>query len=47
MARACLIRSGIYPASRPELPEQLKSVGKYRLASQLEDVLQKRRELKV
>jgi len=47
MARACLIRSGIYPASRPELPDQLKSVGKYRLASQLEEVLQKRRELKV
>ena len=47
MARACLIRSGIYPASRPELPEQLKSVGKYSLASQLEDVLQKRCELKV
>ncbi len=47
MARACLIRSGIYPASRPELPEQLKSVGKYSLASQLEEVLQKRRELKV
>ena len=47
MARACLIRSGIYPASRPELPEQLKSIGKYRLASQLEEVLQKRRELKV
>ena len=47
MARACLIRSGIYPASRPELPEQLKSVGKHGLASQLEEVLQKRRELKV
>ena len=47
MARACLIRSGIYPASRPELPEQLKSIGKYDLASQLEEVLQKRRELKV
>lgn len=47
MARACLIRSGIYPASRPELPEQLRSVGKYSLASQLEDVLQKLRELKV
>jgi predicted nucleotidyltransferase len=47
MARACLIRSGIYPASRPELPDQLRSVGKYSLASQLEDVLQKPRELKV
>ncbi len=43
-ARAYLIRSGIYPASRPELPDQLKSIGKYCLSSQLEEALQKRRE---
>jgi len=44
-ARAHLIRSGIYPASRPELPDQLKSIGQNNIASQLEEALQKRREL--
>lgn len=43
-ARACLIRSGTYPASRPELPDQLKSIGEQELASQLEKALQTRRE---
>ena len=44
-ARAHLIRSGIYPASRPELPDQLKSIGQDNIAAQLEEALQKRREL--
>ncbi len=35
VARAYLIRSGTYPASRPELPDQLKSVGAHKLTSQL------------
>ena len=44
VARAHLIRSDTYPASRPELPDQLKSVGEHKLASQLEKALQTRRE---
>ena len=44
IARACLIRSDTYPASRPELPDQLKSVGEHELASQLEKALQTRLE---
>lgn len=44
IARAYLIRSDTYPASRPELPDQLKSVGEHELASQLEKALQTRRE---
>ena len=42
MARACLIRSDAYPASRPELPDQLRSIGEHALASQLERALQTR-----
>ena len=42
MARACLIRADTYPASRPELPDQLRSVGERALASQLEGALQTR-----
>ena len=42
MARACLIRSDIYPASRPELPDQLRSIGEHALAFQLERALQTR-----
>ena len=45
LARACLIRANIYPASRPELSEQLRSIGEITLASQLTDALQKRHEL--
>ena len=44
IARACLIRSDIYPASRPELPDQLRSIGEHELASQLERALQTRHE---
>ena len=44
IARACLIRSDTYPASRPELPDQLKSIGEHELASQLEKALQARLE---
>ena len=44
IARAYLIRSDTYPASRPELPDQLKSVGEHELASQLEKALHTRRE---
>lgn len=44
IARAYLIRSDTYPASRPELPGQLKSVGEHELASQLAKALHTRRE---
>ena len=44
IGRAYLIRSDTYPASRPELPDQLKSVGEHELASQLEKALQTRLE---
>ncbi len=36
MSRAELIKRKVYPASRPELPRQLRSVGCRRLASSLE-----------
>lgn len=39
-ARAELLEAGVYPASRPELPEQLRSIGDHRLAGQLDRVLQ-------
>lgn len=42
-ARAQLIRAGIYPASRPELPHQLRSIGAEQLAKRLDDVLEQRR----
>lgn len=39
LARAELLDSGVFPASRPELPEQLRSVDKFRLAEQLDRLL--------
>lgn len=44
IARAYLIRSDTYPASRPELPDQLKSIGEHELAFRLEKALQTRLE---
>jgi len=41
-ARALLIRRGVYPASRPELPEQLRSIGEIALADKLESALRER-----
>jgi len=38
-ARAALIRAAVFPASRPELPAQLRQIGARRLASNLEKVL--------
>ncbi|MGQ0651291.1 MAG: hypothetical protein ACT4P4_03325 [Betaproteobacteria bacterium] len=38
-ARAELIRRGVYPASRPELPEQLRTTGQDKLASLLEQLI--------
>lgn len=39
LARGNLIRSGIYPTSRPELPAQLRKAGYGELAEQLESAL--------
>jgi hypothetical protein len=38
-ARARLIRSGVYPASRPELPGQLRQIGAYAEADELDAAL--------
>ncbi|HEX8671432.1 MAG TPA: hypothetical protein VF710_06065 [Longimicrobium sp.] len=38
-ARARLIRAGVYPASRPELAEQLRGIGAYPQADELEAAL--------
>jgi predicted nucleotidyltransferase len=40
LARAELLEAGNYPASRPELPEQLRSLGDYPLAGRLDRILQ-------
>ena len=44
LARARLIRAGVYPTSRPELPSQLETIGDRKLASDLVEALRKRRE---
>ncbi|HEX2205484.1 MAG TPA: hypothetical protein VHG91_19390, partial [Longimicrobium sp.] len=41
-ARARLIRAGVFPASRPELPEQLIAIGERGLAAELFDLLERR-----
>lgn len=38
MARAELLRNQVYPASRPELATQLRSIGNFQLASSLDDL---------
>lgn len=38
-ARATLTEAGVYPASRPELPDQLRSIGEADLAQDLETAL--------
>ena len=40
LSRACLARHGIYPASRPELPQQLRQVDEIALAQLLEQTLE-------
>ncbi len=42
IARAVLSERGVYPASRPELVEQLRSIGESALASELEDAIERR-----
>jgi hypothetical protein len=38
-ARSCLSKAGIYPASRPELPDQLRATGEHSLATALSDAI--------
>lgn len=40
LSRACLAWHGVYPASRPELPRQLRQVNKIELAQLLEQTLE-------
>ena len=40
LARAELIQRGVYPASRPELPSQLRAIGSFQIAEWLERLLQ-------
>jgi len=39
LARAELLDRGVYPASRPELAEQLRGIGNYRLAEWLDRLM--------
>lgn len=43
-ARSMLLSSGIYPRSRPELPEQLNEIGEHELARSLNQALVERDE---
>lgn len=43
IGRANLIRSGIFPASRPELPRQLREIGETKIANKLSKLLSMRK----
>ena len=45
-ARAALAEAGVYPASRPELPDQLTSIGALTLAAQVRHALDARERLR-
>ena len=45
LARAVLSRAGIFPASRPELATQLRSIQKVELAESLDGALAARRQM--
>lgn len=44
MARASLIKSGVFPASRPELQDQLQEIGEQEIAQKLAAALEKHRK---
>jgi hypothetical protein len=44
-ARAALLRANVFPASRPELPRQLRQIGLRRLADSLLAAMEQRRTL--
>lgn len=39
LGRAALIEAGVFPASRPEVPQQLRRIGRRALADDLEQAL--------
>jgi hypothetical protein len=41
-ARSRLLEHGVYPKSRPELPEQLRDIGEHEMAGRLDGALRKR-----
>lgn len=45
LARAALIQAGVYPKSRPELPDQLRGIKQSKLAMQLGHALDPRRSV--
>lgn len=45
LARASLAEHGVFPASRPELPDQLEKVGEFDLAARLRQALVRRAEI--
>lgn len=45
LARAALAEAGVYPASRPELPGQLRAIGRADLSKEVEDAILERREI--
>lgn len=45
LARAALAEAGVYPASRPELPGQLRAIGRAELAKEVEDAILERRRI--
>lgn len=44
LARAVLSEAGVYPASRPELPKQLRQIGDSKMADELQEALTNRAE---
>ena len=43
LARAVLSEAGIFPASRPELPEQLRDIDEHELATELDESMARRK----
>lgn len=44
-ARAALLRAAVFPASRPELPNQLREIGEFHLAQSLQSAMYRRNML--
>ena len=40
LARGRLVEAGVYPTSRPELAEQLQSIGQFDLANKLAEAIE-------
>ena len=46
LARGVLARAGVHPASRPELPDQLRTVGAEQLADEVAEALETRAQMR-